>query len=120
MAAQSAGSGRWVHDTLRRWLSNAARDLAIVGASFYGSADLLIAIRENPPGRAARSTEPLRREIAEGIAEIEAFLAARAPRPNPTPRGGHSPERTDPRVAGSDVGSTDPAHRARRSPPEAT
>ncbi len=80
-------SGRRVHTALRRWMWCALRDLAIVGASFYGNADLLTAIRNEAHGSTNRATEAraVAREAAEGIAEIEDYLVAQCHGPSQTP-----------------------------------
>jgi hypothetical protein len=93
MVVQRPGSGARVGTAVRRLMSTLCRDLAIVGAAFYGSAEILAAVRQTSDGPPDedRSSEAVAREIAEGIAELEDFLAQqacdpRAPRRRTRPR----------------------------------
>lgn len=79
MDDRTANLARLLIDGLRRLTVVAARSCAVLGASFWGDADLLAAIRND----GASGPRPLRgapadaHEVARGIVEIEAFLASR-------------------------------------------
>ncbi|HEX5532905.1 MAG TPA: hypothetical protein VFX33_04110 [Actinomycetales bacterium] len=90
MVPQQLGLSAMVRVAVRRLMANLFRDLAIVGAAFYGSADILTAVRHGSAGPTDEvpSSEALAQEVAEGIADIESFLAALAPDPNPRRPGG--------------------------------
>jgi hypothetical protein len=75
----------------------ALRDLAIVGASVYGNADVLTAVRNGSCGAdRAPQAGALAREVAEGIAEIEDYLAARSHARSPAPPSAPRPRRRRP------------------------
>jgi hypothetical protein len=90
MIPQPPGLSATVRVAVRRLMANLFRDLAIVGAAFYGSADILAAVRQGSAGATDEvpSSDALAHEVAEGIADIESFLAALAPDPNPRRPGG--------------------------------
>lgn len=89
----SYGSAHLMHamfDALRYVLWVVVSGFAVVGAAFYGGAGVAAAWQKaGPPAR--RRNDEVSREAAEGIAEIEAFLATQPPQasdddPPPAPR----------------------------------
>ncbi|SDU52518.1 hypothetical protein [Jiangella alkaliphila] len=77
-------------DGLRYVLWVVVSGFAVVGAAFYGGAGVAsVWQKAGPPAR--RRKDEVAREAAEGIAEIEAYLAgqepgAEPPEPPPAPR----------------------------------
>jgi hypothetical protein len=77
-------------DALRYVLWVVVSGFAVVGAAFYGGAGVAAVWQKaGPPAR--RRNDEVSREAAEGIAEIEAFLATQPPQasdddPPPAPR----------------------------------
>lgn len=77
-------------DGLRYVLWVVVSGFAVVGAAFYGGAGVAsVWQKAGPPAR--RRKDEVAREAAEGIAEIEAFLAGQEPgveppEPPPAPR----------------------------------
>ncbi|WP_146605276.1 hypothetical protein [Jiangella anatolica] len=71
---------------------------AVVGAAFFGGAALVAGWQKaGPPAR--RRNDEVAREAAEGIAEIEAFLAGQPPEAAP-PEPPPAPRRNRPPAAG--------------------
>ena len=98
MVLQPAGTAARVRAAVRRLMSGLFRDLAVAGAAFCGSADVLVAIRQTPAGATdgSRSPDDQAREVLEGIAEIEDYLAAQADRPKPSRGRGRPPGEPSP------------------------
>lgn len=87
------GSAHLMHamfDAMRYVLWVVVSGFAVVGAAFYGGAGVAAVWQKaGPPAR--RKNDEVSREAAEGIAEIEAFLATQHPEktdeePPPAPR----------------------------------
>lgn len=76
---------RWVVEALRRALAVGVGGLRVLGATYCGDADLLLAMQSTRTRPLNRVAEPaaVAREMLEGIAEIEAFLAVQAARADP-------------------------------------
>jgi hypothetical protein len=70
-------------EALRRVFAAAVRGCAVLGAAFCGNAELLVAMQRSParPPNHIMAPEAVDQETADGIAQIEAFLAANVPRP---------------------------------------
>ncbi|WP_157574503.1 hypothetical protein [Jiangella muralis] len=99
----SYGSAHLVHamlDGLRYVLWVVVSGFAVVGAAFYGGSGVAAVWQKSgPPAR--RRQDEIAREAAEGIAEIEAFLATQRPvdeppEPPPAPRRKRPPTSGDP------------------------
>ncbi|WP_157987710.1 hypothetical protein [Jiangella endophytica] len=91
----SYGSAHLMHamlDGLRYVLWVVVSGFAVVGAAFYGGSGVAAVWQKaGPPAR--RRSDEIAREAAEGIAEIEAFLAAQQPSEPPEPPPAPRPKR---------------------------
>lgn len=88
-------------DGLRYVLWIVVSGFAVVGAAFYGGAGVAAVWQKaGPPAR--RRRDEVAREAAEGIAEIEAFLAAQQPSIEP-PEPPPAPRRERPPTTGEAV-----------------
>ncbi|TDD95412.1 hypothetical protein [Jiangella asiatica] len=87
-------------DGLRYFMWMTISGLAVVGAAFYGGAGVhAFWQKSGPPAR--RRRDAVAREAEAGIAEIEAYLAARSPGSEPSPEPEAPPVERGKRPPGS-------------------